>query len=756
MTVQITSWVPAYAGGESVTLVAPNIPGSNIGGNFTAINDILIGTGIGTFTTATMGDILDGTYVPPSGPAGYSYNDLALPTASIDANNQFIINVLDPINSQDAATKAYVDLQVAGPGTFLPLAGGTMSGDILASGGVQIILDFGSASNPSLIFNGDPDTGIYRSAPDEISFTNAVAVGNPTFTIEADRTLNVAGTLDYELQVTSDDDIPNKKYVDDAIITIGNGAFLELIGGTMTGSIVFDAGQLFPFDETIENILAATDMQAAIDELSVTVDGVTGATYVNSFIGRTGVVVAATSDYDAIQVDYDPTASGLGVTNVQAAIDAIDSTIDGITGATYVNSFNTRTGSVVPVASDYDAIQVDFTPVGTISSTDVQGAIAELESDISGVITGGPYLPISGGSMTGAVVFLSAPTQLFPYDNSGTMITGTDMQAAITELDVRVDNIEIIIATGPFLELTGGTMSGQIDHGSLTAINLADPANPQDAATMNYVDTEIGNLGLVGTGPYLPLAGGAMTGLITGLPTLTVGDHVLGASDYQSGLGGNSFRITTSAAVTAAAPTYSFIGATDMGMYSSGTELRLAVGGADRITMRTGVNGDISVNTSKITDVADPTNDQDAVTKKWITDMTTVRLLGSVLSLDLTTGSGATFFTVPVGKAHMYTQLVIRARSYNPGASPTNPDITVGSSTSGGVNVLAQTTLDWGGIAGAADQAIVIPLGANGSPSSTPNPGDIIQITVPVPAGGTFPSAGLIVDVHLVGMEISS
>jgi len=42
------------------------------------------------------------------------------------------------------------------------------------------------------------------------------------FAIETDGTLNVSAVTNYENLVTADDDIPNKKYVDDAI-TAGNG-----------------------------------------------------------------------------------------------------------------------------------------------------------------------------------------------------------------------------------------------------------------------------------------------------------------------------------------------------------------------------------------------------------------------------------------------------------------------------------------------------------------------------------------------------
>lgn len=39
-----------------------------------------------------------------------------------------------------------------------------------------------------------------------------------------------------------------------------------------------------------------------------------------------------------------------------------------------------------------------------------------------------------------------------------------------------------------YLPLAGGKMSGQIDFNALTAINLANPINAQDAATKSYVD----------------------------------------------------------------------------------------------------------------------------------------------------------------------------------------------------------------------------------------------------------------------------
>ncbi len=52
-------------------------------------------------------------------------------------------------------------------------------------------------------------------------------------------------------------------------------------------------------------------------------------------------------------------------------------------GGGAVSSIFGRTGAVVAAASDYDADQVDVTPTGNIASTDVQAALAELDTEKS-------------------------------------------------------------------------------------------------------------------------------------------------------------------------------------------------------------------------------------------------------------------------------------------------------------------------------------------------------------------------------------
>lgn len=83
-----------------------------------------------------------------------------------------------------------------------------------------------------------------------------------------------------------------------------------------------------------------------------------GGAGVDSFNTRTGVVVAAASDYDASQVDND---SGVAGAFVSDALDnnAAAAAAAALTPVPPVDSVFARTGNVVAAASDYDASQVD-------------------------------------------------------------------------------------------------------------------------------------------------------------------------------------------------------------------------------------------------------------------------------------------------------------------------------------------------------------------------------------------------------------
>ena len=154
----------------------------------------------------------------------------------IDVDGAKISMVADPVDVMDAANKEYVDNAVAGvkpTGDYLPLAGGTMTGDI--NMGVNNSVRFG-ATNYALYQH--EDTG------------HLVLTGNSNTDIVE---MNNIGTLQFGNETTiqnvktpkNNGDATPKSYVDGQISIAKNDVYeqihnyLPLTGGTLTGPVRF-------------------------------------------------------------------------------------------------------------------------------------------------------------------------------------------------------------------------------------------------------------------------------------------------------------------------------------------------------------------------------------------------------------------------------------------------------------------------------------------------------------------------------------
>ena len=174
---------------------------------------------------------------------------------SIDVDGAKISMVANPAEAMDAANKEYVDNAVAGvkpTGDYLPLTGGTMSGDI--NMGVNNSVRFGAANyalyqnedTGHLVLTGNSNTDIV-----EMNNIGTVQFGNET-------------TIKNVKTPTNNGDAAPKSYVDGQISIAKNDVqeqmqgYLPLTGGRLSGNLLMGTGAQIDFEEDA-HLAYATD-----------------------------------------------------------------------------------------------------------------------------------------------------------------------------------------------------------------------------------------------------------------------------------------------------------------------------------------------------------------------------------------------------------------------------------------------------------------------------------------------------------------
>jgi hypothetical protein len=199
-------------------------------------------------------------------------------------------------------------------------------------------------------------------------------------------------------------------------------------------------------DITVEEIILGAGTEQQIDTLATLLTQylkLTGGTMTGPF----GLVSLTTAERDALTP-----VEGLFIYNeTDQVVQAYQSGtwVDyGSGGGGAVDSVFTRTGDVVAATSDYDASQVDFTPAGTIAATNVQTAVEEVNTEASANINAVAAVVTAHALATTSVHGITNTANLLTTSNIGSTVQSYSAKtAAIAALTWAADSIILLTGT---------------------------------------------------------------------------------------------------------------------------------------------------------------------------------------------------------------------------------------------------------------------------------------------------------------------
>lgn len=258
----------------------------------------------------------------------------------------------------------------------------------------------------------------------------------------------------------------------------------------------------------------------------------------------------------------------------------------------------------------------------TVTAT--TGFVGGLTGAVTGNVTGNLTGNVTGnvtGDLTGNVTASSGSSTFNNVTVNGTLdVTGTTI-ANVTDptnaQDAATKNY-VDTADALKLNLSGGTMSGDIAMGTNKVTGLGTPTNTADAATKGYVDTAVANLidsapGALDTLNELAAALGDDANFSTTVTNALATKLALAGGTMTGAIAMGTNKITGLGDPTSNqdAATKTYVDTADA------TKLALAGG-----TM----SGVIAMGSNKITGMADPTSNQDAATKVYVDTQRDTRL----------------------------------------------------------------------------------------------------------------------------------
>jgi len=369
------------------------------------------------------------------------------PSGSVGFNNQRITDVATPSLASDAANKNYVDSNLGGNTINTGVLGAGESGNVLTWNGSQwesqTLAATGDVNN-----NGNAFGGLMTLGTNDNFGLNLETNGTTAVTIDSTQGVSMAAGLGVTGGINAGGSISLLTQSELRLEDASGGEYMALRAPT---TVTANTVLTLPNGDGGANQVLATDGSG---QLIWATDANTDA--IDTVFGRSGTVTAATSDYDAIQVDNTP-AGDIAAITVQGAIDEIDTEKVAKAGDTMTGNLNLATQNELRLQDDAGGDYVGLrAPVGVASYT--------------------MDLPNVAGTLG----------QSLKADASGNLVWGTDTD---TDTTYTADGEGLELSTTTFgLELDGTTLSKSATGLKVNSITNTEVSASADIARSKFAD----------------------------------------------------------------------------------------------------------------------------------------------------------------------------------------------------------------------------------------------------------------------------